>query len=124
MTTRSGLVLYFVLFVVALEIRSVEIAGISSRPNGEWMKQVARYLTGREERFLNGACCLIHDRDPLFPTSFRAVSRSWRRDCEASRSNPNSRCLRGAIHSFNRVALAHYARRLWEASEPMTGLAA
>jgi putative transposase len=43
--TRSGLIRYFVLFVIDLKTRRVEIAGILPRPNGEWMKQIARMFT-------------------------------------------------------------------------------
>ncbi len=64
--TRRGLVRYFVLFVIDLETRRVEIAGIARQPDGEWMKQIARKLTDADEGFLNGTRYLIHDRDPLF----------------------------------------------------------
>ena len=68
--TRSGLVRYFVLFVIDLQTRRVEIAGIVQQPDGQWMKQIARNLTGTEDGFLNGARFLIHDRDPLFTQAF------------------------------------------------------
>ncbi|MCH7600205.1 MAG: transposase [Myxococcales bacterium] len=71
--TRSGLVRYFVLFVIDLKTRRVEIAGIVPRPDGAWMSQIARNLTDTEDGFLNGARYLIHDRDPLFTRSFRGV---------------------------------------------------
>ncbi len=74
--TRSGLVRYFVLFVIDLKTRRVEIAGILPRPNGEWIKQIARNLVDCEEGFLNGSRHLIHDRGPLFTTSFRAILKS------------------------------------------------
>jgi transposase InsO family protein len=74
--TRSGLVRYFVLFVIDLKSRRVEIAGILSRPNGEWMGQIARNLTDCDDGFLNGTRYLIHDRDPLFTSSFRDILRS------------------------------------------------
>ena len=44
---RSGLVRYFVLFMVDLQTRRVEIAGIARQPNGEWMKQIARNIGGQ-----------------------------------------------------------------------------
>ena len=69
--TRSGLVRYFVLFVIDLRARRVEIAGILSQPDGAWMNQIARNLTDAEAGFLNGSRYLIHDRDPLFTKSFR-----------------------------------------------------
>ena len=74
--TRSGLVRYFVLFIVDLKTRRVEIAGIVPRPDGEWMSQVARNLTDAEDGFLNGSGFLIHDRDPLFTRAFRDVLKS------------------------------------------------
>ena len=74
--TRSGLVRYFVLFVIDLKTRRVEIAGIIQQPEKEWMNQIARNLTDSEDGFLNGARYLIHDRDPLFTTSFREVLES------------------------------------------------
>ena len=74
--TRSGLIRYFVLFVIDLKSRRVNIVGILPRPNGEWMKQIARNLTDCEDGFLNGSCHLIHDRDPLFTRSFRSILKS------------------------------------------------
>ena len=71
--TRSGLVRYFVLFVIDLETRRVEIAGILPQADGAWMSQIARNLTDCEDGFLNGSRYLIHDRDPLFTKSFREV---------------------------------------------------
>jgi transposase InsO family protein len=71
--TRVGLVRYFVLFVIDLQTRRVEIAGIVRHPDGEWMKQMARNLTDAEDGSLNGAHYLIHDRDPLFTDTFREV---------------------------------------------------
>jgi transposase InsO family protein len=46
--TRWGLVRYFVLFVIDLETRRVEVAGIAQQPDGEWMKQIARNFTDAE----------------------------------------------------------------------------
>ena len=74
--TRSGLVRYFVLFVIHLETRRVEIAGIVPQPDGEWMSQIARNLTDTDDGFLNGSRYLIHDRDPLFTSGFRGVLKS------------------------------------------------
>jgi len=74
--TRSGLVRYFVLFVIDLKSRRVEIAGILPGPNGEWMSQIAGNLTDCEIGFLKEARYLIHDRDPLFTMSFREILRS------------------------------------------------
>ena len=39
--TARGLICYFVLFVIALETRRVELAGIVHQPYEDWMKQIA-----------------------------------------------------------------------------------
>jgi hypothetical protein len=49
--TMSGLVRYTVLFVMRLNTRTVEIAGITSQPDGTWMTQVARNLTNAHDGF-------------------------------------------------------------------------
>ena len=43
-----------VLFVIDIATRCVCIGGITSDPNGEWMKQVARNLTDMWDGFLLG----------------------------------------------------------------------
>ena len=64
--TLTGLVRYFVLFVIDIETRRVQVAGIVRQPHGAWMKQVARNLTDGVDGFLIGKRYLIHDRDTLF----------------------------------------------------------
>jgi transposase InsO family protein len=68
--TLGGLARYFVLFVIELETRRVQVAGIVRQPHGAWMKQVARNLTNGVDGFLTGKRYLIHDRDPLFTKDF------------------------------------------------------
>ncbi len=70
---KTGLTRYFVLFVIDLPTRRVEIAGISPAPNGMWMKQIARNLTDSFNGFLRSKTHLIHDRDPLFTKEFREI---------------------------------------------------
>jgi hypothetical protein len=60
--TVGGLVRYAVSFVIDLKTRSVQIAGISSNPDGAWMAQVARTLTDVAEGSLKGTRYL--DRQP------------------------------------------------------------
>jgi transposase InsO family protein len=73
--TMAGLVRYVVLFVMKLKTRTVEIAGITSQPHGNWMTQVARNLTDAEDGFLRGVHYLILDRDPLYTVAFRDLLR-------------------------------------------------
>ena len=74
--TRAGLVRYFVLFIIDLQTRRVEVAGIVQQPDGRWMQQIARNITDVDTGFLNGNRTLIHDRDPLFTEAFGAHLRS------------------------------------------------
>jgi hypothetical protein len=49
--TFKGLVRYFVLFIIDLETRCIQIAGIVCQPDGAWMKQVARNVTDSVDGF-------------------------------------------------------------------------
>ncbi|MEO2031580.1 MAG: integrase core domain-containing protein, partial [Planctomycetaceae bacterium] len=64
--TRNGLVTFYVLAVMHLKTRSVQIAGITPSPNATWMQQVCRNLTDTEDGFLKDASHLIVDRDTSF----------------------------------------------------------
>ena len=46
--TLGGLVTFYVLFFIKLDTREVHIAGVTSTPNEQWMKQIARNLTMEE----------------------------------------------------------------------------
>jgi putative transposase len=73
--TVAGLIRYFVLFVMKLKTRTVEIAGITSEPDAPWLTQVARNLTDAEDGFLRGTEYFILDRDPLYTAAFRNLLR-------------------------------------------------
>jgi len=72
-----GLLRYYVLFVIDIQTRRVQIAGIVEQPYEEWMKQIARQLTDAMEGFLLGKRYFIHDRDPVFTESFRKMLRDF-----------------------------------------------
>lgn len=74
--TPRGLTRFHVLFVIDLDTRCVRIAGITDRPNGEWVRCVTRSLLDGFDGFLLKHRFLIHDRDPLFTTEFGALLRS------------------------------------------------
>jgi putative transposase len=61
--TWHGLVTYYVLFVMELATRRVQIAGITPHPTSAFMQQCARQLTDPFEGFLLGKQYLLHDRD-------------------------------------------------------------
>ncbi|MGB5406987.1 MAG: integrase core domain-containing protein [Thiogranum sp.] len=69
--TARGLVTYYVLFVMRLKTRSVHIAGVTTAPNGAYMKQVARNLTDVSDGFLLNSRYLIMDRDTKYTEEFR-----------------------------------------------------
>lgn len=93
--TLGGLVRYFVFFVIDIETRRVQIAGIVRQPYGAWMKQIARNLTDNVDGFLLGTRYLIHDRDPLFTDEFRELLRA-----------AGVKCLKLPAHSPNLNAFA------------------
>jgi len=70
--TRWGLTTYYVLFFIHVQSRKIVLGGISEHPNEQWMKQVARNVTGHEGE-LTGARYLIHDRDPKYTQSFDGI---------------------------------------------------
>ncbi|MEZ6048681.1 MAG: integrase core domain-containing protein [Planctomycetaceae bacterium] len=63
--TKTGLTTFYVMVVMELKSRRVEIAGITTNPNKQWVRQVARNLTGSDE-FLEDASHVIMDRDGSF----------------------------------------------------------
>ena len=68
--TWHGLVTYYVLVVIELTSRRVQIAGITPHPTAAFMQQCARQLTDPCEEFLLGKRYLIHDRDTKFTPAF------------------------------------------------------
>jgi putative transposase len=68
--TWHGLVTYYVLVVLDLATRQVQIAGITPHPTAAFMQQCARQLTDPFEGFLLGKRYLIHDRDTKFTQMF------------------------------------------------------
>jgi transposase InsO family protein len=71
--TKSGLVTFYLLFVMELKTRRVHFAGCTTSPDEAWVKQLARELTNHEDGFLKGKRYLIMDRDTKFCESFRSL---------------------------------------------------
>ena len=71
--TWHGLVTYYILFVMELSTRRVQIAGITPHPSAAFMQQCARQLTDPFDGFLLGKHYLIHDRDTKFTPAFDAL---------------------------------------------------
>jgi transposase InsO family protein len=68
--TWHGLVTYYVLVVMELATRRVQIAGITPHPTMAFMQQCARQLTDAFDGFLLGKRYLLHDRDTKFTQAF------------------------------------------------------
>ncbi len=69
--TFRRLVTYYVLVVIELSSRKVNIAGITPGPDSAFMLQVGRNLTDSVDGFLLGHRFLIMDRDKKFTADFR-----------------------------------------------------
>ncbi|MGI0149408.1 MAG: helix-turn-helix domain-containing protein, partial [Thermoplasmata archaeon] len=76
--TLRGLVRHLVFFVIDVATRRVHITGIAVDPHGAWVTQLTRNLTDPADGFLRGKRYLIHDRDPLYTTTFDAVLKAVR----------------------------------------------
>ena len=71
--TWHGLVTYYVLVVMELATRRVQVAGITPHPTAAFMQQCARQLTDPFDGFLLGKHYLLHDRDTKFTSAFDAL---------------------------------------------------
>ena len=71
--TRSGLITFYLFFVMQLKTRRVELAGVTTNPDGLWMRQMARNLTDAQDGFLQGTRYLLLDRDGKYSREFREI---------------------------------------------------
>jgi transposase InsO family protein len=74
--TWHGLVTYYVLVVMELATRRVEIAGLTPHPTDAFMVQCARQLTDPFEGFLRDKRYVLHDRDTKFTQAFNRLLRA------------------------------------------------
>jgi putative transposase len=71
--TKSGLVTFYLLFIMEVATRRVHFAGCTTSPDEKWMKQVARNLTDTGGGSLLGTRYLLMDRDAKFSAAFRSI---------------------------------------------------
>src|SRR6266496_4048829 len=64
--TSRGLVTHYLLFVISVADRVVNIAGITTRPDESWMLQIARNITDAQSGALHAKRYLIIDRDTKY----------------------------------------------------------
>ena len=73
--TSRGPVTHYLLFVISLADRAVDIAGITTRPDESWMLQIARNETDAAAGALHSNRYLIVDRDTKYSAQFRRLIR-------------------------------------------------
>jgi transposase InsO family protein len=71
--TAKGLVTHYLLFVISLADRFVNIAGITTRPDESWMLQIGRNVTDAQSGALHAKRYLIIDRDTKYSQQFRRL---------------------------------------------------
>ena len=71
--TTSGLVTYYLLFVMEVATRRVHLAACTRSLGDDFMKQIARNLTDSFDGFLRDKKYVLMDRDSNFSAAFRAV---------------------------------------------------
>ncbi len=69
--TKGGLVTFYLLFVLELASRRVQLAGCTTSPTHAWMMQVGGNLTDPLDGSLRQKCCLPMDRDSKHCEAFR-----------------------------------------------------
>ena len=75
---RETRITYYVLFFIHVHSRRVHLAGMTPHPNGEWMAQVARNMSGvfAEEPEESRPTHIIRDRDTKFTAQFCSILES------------------------------------------------
>ena len=64
--TLRGLVTTFILVVMNLKTRRIEIAGVTAHPGSAWVRQMGRNLTDAQDGFLLNHSHILIDRDTKF----------------------------------------------------------
>jgi putative transposase len=76
--TLKGPVTYYLLFFIHVHSRRVHLAGMTPHPNGDWMAQVARNMSGvfADEPEESRPTHIIRDRDTKFTAQFCSILES------------------------------------------------
>ena len=98
--TGRGLVTHYVLFVISLADRIVEVLGVTARPDEAWLMQLGRNLVDAERGALREKRYLIIDRDGKYTDQFRRLVRES--GCNVIRLPPMSPNLNAYAERFVR----------------------
>jgi len=98
--TGRGLVTHYVLFVISLADRIVEVLGVTPKPDEAWIMQVGRSLVDTESGTLRGKRYLIINRDGKYSERFRRLIRES--GCKVIRLPPMSPNLNAYAERFVR----------------------
>jgi putative transposase len=71
--TGFGLETFHTLFAIDHATRAVAILGTTTNPDGAFMAQVARNITGVADGWWCNKTFLLHDRDTMFTAQFRRI---------------------------------------------------
>lgn len=71
--TLTGLRTFYTLFAIDLKTRAVEFVGTTTSPDGAFMAQVARNMTGVMDGWLRAKSLLLSDNDTKFTAQFRRI---------------------------------------------------
>lgn len=107
--TRGGLATFYILVVMRLSTRRVEIAGVTPHPDSAWVQQVARNLTDCYDGFLRDTRYLLVDRDNKF-MPLRGVLEGT--DTKAVLLPPKSPNLNAQIERFMRSMKSECLERM------------
>ena len=113
--TRSGLVTFYILVVMHLKTRRIEIAGATPHPNSEWMQQVGRNLTDCVDGFFRLSTHVILDRDTKHLPLRQILESS---DIELVILPPNSPNLNAHLERFMRSLKSECLDRVIFFGEP------
>ncbi len=97
---KDGLVTYYLLFVMEVATRRVQLAGCTVNPTAVWMTQIGRNLTDPFDGFLRNSCYLVMDRDTKHCQGVsRPVGASRRQASSPAASVSESDPAHRAIHA-------------------------
>ena len=101
--TRSGLVTFYVLVVMHLKTRRIEIAGATPHPNSESMQQVGRNLTDCVDGFFRSSTHLILDRDTKHLPVASDLEVQRHRGGSLPSQESSSQCSSGTLHALPEI---------------------